>query len=94
MLLQVDNIFLLEPLDELIASQDLPENVSQFELHSQSFKKNFDKFYFYLKVSLRISWLILKKMPKDHIPGLYKKQDINPDLFMNIVKAIKAAGVQ
>mgnify|MGYP006976776692 FL=1 len=33
-------------------------------------------------------------MPKDHIPGLYKKQDINPDLFMNIVKAIKAAGVQ
>jgi len=55
MLLQVDNIFLLEPLDELIASQDLPENVSQFELHSQSFKKNFDKFYFYLKVSLRIS---------------------------------------
>jgi len=38
-------------IEQLISSQELPENFTQFELNCQSFKKNYDKLYHYIKVS-------------------------------------------
>jgi hypothetical protein len=37
-------------LETLLSNEELPETVSQFEVNCQSFKKNYDKLYAYLKV--------------------------------------------
>ena len=37
--------------DMLVEGDELPKTSSQFETHCQSFKKNIDKLYFYLKVN-------------------------------------------
>ena len=47
---KVTNNALKNVTDTLIKGEDLPKTSSQFETHCQSFKKNIDMLYFYLKV--------------------------------------------
>jgi len=68
--------------DALIQGDELPKTASQFETNCQSFKKNHDKLYLYLK-----------KLPLDHVSNLYKKGEMSADLILNIIKGIKLQGL-
>lgn len=70
-------------LDDLITKEDLPTTSNRFEINCQSFKKNIDKLYFYVK-----------KLPVDHLVGLYKEKTIPTDLLLSIVNAVGASGVK